>query len=531
MKKKFLSLLMAFCLMLSLAPAAFAVDSQPETITLPNGEVREIPDVEEPNTPSALSADTANTITITDVDDIWEYDDTVWYSNNTIYIAGDLNFSEYSDEIAEWDGFIPYFYGTMEGVKGDYDGTGEERYPIISGIPNNCGLIYGIIGGTIQNLTFEHAASTDGGAYFITFMPTSMSGVSYALTMRNVTVTGDISLTGSDQSNYSPFVFCVSGGGITMENCVNEADISGSIYGSVFYGYYPLYATSYVFDNCVNYGDITMQYAGMFFGNSSTLETKLTTNGFNLTISGCANYGEIRGTSGASYLVAPVASSSIGTVANTIENVLNPDNTATETSISNLNISKLTKSSEGIESVGSLCIGSALTGFAATLDSTSRVLTVTRPTDETTKAVDHYTVAISAYVNLWYAGDDITDPGFYGTDRYTVTQDISVDSLPTLDNSNSSTLTFAPTLKVYGFADSNAGTSAGTVAGQLVRRVNGTLYYQILNNIEEGDFSLYVSSAVDDNGPVGGGVKNAQIVTVAAYDVDGTMLDCITVTL
>lgn len=526
MKKRFLSLLMALCLTLTLAPAAFAVDSQPETITLPNGEVREIEDVSTPETPMLLSEDDSVTADIT-ISTVQEFDNvsrTDWYSGKTIKITDDLNLSQSTKTPAEWGGFIQYFYGHLIGEKADGSA------PVISGIPNNCSLIYGIIGGTIENLEFAHSPSSENGAAsFITFMPTTMDKVAYPLTMRDVTVTGNISLTGSDQSNYSPFVYCVSAGGITMENCVNKANISGSIYGSVFYGYYPLYITSYKFDGCENYGDITMQYAGMFFGNSSTLETKLSNSDFNLTITGCANYGTIRGTSGASYLVAPVASGSIGTKANAVENVLNPDSSTTETGISNLAVSKLAKSREGVERIGSLFTGSALTGFAATLNSTSRVLTVTRPTDETTKAVDHYTVAISAYVNLWYAGDDITDPGFYGTDRYTVTQDISVDSLPELDDSNGTTSTFTPALRVYGFADSGAGGSAGAIAGNPMIVVNGTLYYQVLNNDEESDFSLYVSNEVDEDGPVGDGTKNAQIVTIAAYDEDGVMLDCVTV--
>lgn len=40
MKKRLLSLLMAMCLMATMVPAAFAADTdQPDTITLPNGEV------------------------------------------------------------------------------------------------------------------------------------------------------------------------------------------------------------------------------------------------------------------------------------------------------------------------------------------------------------------------------------------------------------------------------------------------------------------------------------------------------------
>ena len=47
MKKRFLSLLTAICLTLTLTPVAFAEEAQPDTITLPNGEVREIPVLDE----------------------------------------------------------------------------------------------------------------------------------------------------------------------------------------------------------------------------------------------------------------------------------------------------------------------------------------------------------------------------------------------------------------------------------------------------------------------------------------------------
>lgn len=247
MKKRFLSLLMALCLMLSLAPAAFAADNQPDTIALPNGEVREIPDITPADTPMSMSINNTSgtTYTITSEAQFADLDASVWYGNNTIKIACDLNLADPAiTKPSEWGGYIQYFYGTLEGVKGIYDETGVERDPIISGINNNCSFIYGIIGGTIQNLTFKHTingtAGEGGSASFITFMPVNLDGHSYHLKMQNIAVTGSISLTGSDQSNYAPFVYCAPGGGLTMEGCVNSANITGSIYGSIFHGYYPL---------------------------------------------------------------------------------------------------------------------------------------------------------------------------------------------------------------------------------------------------------------------------------------------------
>ncbi|MFQ9409745.1 MAG: hypothetical protein ACLR1T_00075 [Evtepia gabavorous] len=64
-----MSLLMAMCLMATMVPAAFAADTdQPDTITLPNGEVREIPTVEFPDAPATLAEiDSSEVVTIDSV--------------------------------------------------------------------------------------------------------------------------------------------------------------------------------------------------------------------------------------------------------------------------------------------------------------------------------------------------------------------------------------------------------------------------------------------------------------------------------
>lgn len=64
MKKKILSLLTALCLMLSLVPAALAVEEGPDVLTLPNGDTYEIPDLElagaEDLTPADLAVQTTS---------------------------------------------------------------------------------------------------------------------------------------------------------------------------------------------------------------------------------------------------------------------------------------------------------------------------------------------------------------------------------------------------------------------------------------------------------------------------------------
>lgn len=525
MKKRLLSMLMALCLMATMIPAAFAADTdQPDTITLPNGEVREIPTVEFPDAPETLAE--IDSSEVVEIDSIKTFDGiptTDWYSGKTFKITTDLDLADSTKTVEEWGGFIKYFYGNMIGEKAD--GT----TPVISGIPNNRGFIYGIVGGTIENLTFHHVVdnTTDenGSASFITFMPTRMTGADMHLTMKNIKVTGNISLTGSDQSNYAPFVYAAPNAGLTMDGCVNEADITGSIYGSVFHGYYALNVGAgapYEFINCVNNGNVTMQYAGMFFGNSSSLEGKVGREELYLTIKDCKNTGVIRGTSGAKYFAAPV--SEFGNGMQAVEDMIKPveSGEAREATTSPYAIEPVV-----LEGNGALCVGNELDGFKAELNGND--VTVTRPSNETDARVSYYVMAVSTYTNVW----DSAKGGFDGsTDRNTVLQKVMVDD--SLDKPE-----FVPELKVYGFADWNVGEFEKFVfAGANTYEVwkfNDELYYHLSNEYPENEepeeeIINYVSNATTEDGkPAGGGAKDAQIVTVAAYKADGTMIDNITV--
>ena len=518
MKKRLLSLLTALCLMATMVPVAFAADTdQPDTITLPNGEVREIPTVELPDAPATLAEiDSSEVVTIDSVSKFFEINKqpTNWYSGKTFEITADLDFTN-SPAPAEWDGYIKYFYGNMIGKKADGSA------PVISGIPNNRGFIYGIVGGTIENLTFDHDAGTENGsASFITFMPTRMTGADMHLTMKNIKVTGNISLTGSDQSNYAPFVYAAPNAGLTMDGCVNEADITGSIYGSVFHGYYPMNvgaSAPYKFINCVNNGNVTMLYAGMFFGNSSSVEGKVGRKELYLTISGCENNGEIRGTAGARYFAAPV--SEFGSGMDAVEDMIKP--------LADGEQRAETQSPYAIEPVvlgekGALYEGHNLDGFSATLNGYD--ITVNCPSDAVEKesGVAYYMTSVSTYVNAWDSFQNM----FNGTDRVTVSQKMAVD-----DIQNNS---FQPTLKAYGFADNGVGTYSGTTIdgesedGYDVFTYNGKYYYWISNETDDNGFANFVSNELGENGPVGGGAKDAEIVTVSAFNANGMMVDSIT---
>ena len=516
MKKRFLSLLTAICLTLTLTPVAFAEEAQPDTITLPNGEVREIPNVD-PNPIMAanisdLEVDKDGYYIIKDTNDLAKIagNSPEWYANRKFKITGDIDMAPRYSANAEWTGYIQYFYGTMEGVLGYYDGKeNPQRYPKIYNIPDNCAMIYAVIGGTIQNLTFEHKVNMEtsekGSASFITFMPSTLGGVGYHLTMKNVTTTGKISLTGSDQSNYAPFVYCAPKGGITMENCVNDADITGNIYGSVFHGYYPLYTGAdckYKFIDCVNNKNVTMQYAGMFFGNSSSIEGKV--GSLYLNVTRCKNNGEIRGTSGAKLFAAPV--SEFGSNMENVEIFLSSNSTVAQPAYMTL---------EHVDG-NAPCIGEKLNNFGVAVNGNDIV--ITRPENET--AVDHYVVSVNAYVNLWYPAIN----SFYGSDRVTVSEKISTEDLPAGN--------IKPDLKAYGFADTGVGTLAGISGDYFVYQYNDAYYYWVSNTEMDSGFARYVSSETGTDGkPVGGGTMAADYVTVVAYGDGGAILDSVTVTL
>lgn len=511
MKKRLLSLLMAMCLMATMVPAAFAAESdQPDTITLPNGEVREIPTFEEPEvmpaSVSSLEQDAEGYYIIANEEDFHAVTQPEWYANYKFRIKGDLDLSGFFSG-TEWTGAIRQFRGVIEGVKDSYDGAGtDERYPVISGIPNNCFMIYGMIGGEISNLIFDHGTN----AAFISFLPIETNAQPNDLKMTNVTVKGDISLTGADQSNYSPFVYAAPKSGMTMTNCVNEADISGNIYGSVFHGYYALYSgasSPYKFIDCENRGNITMQYAGMFFGNSSNIESLLTQNNLYLTISGCKNAGTIRGTSDARYLAAPV--SNFGTQMNQVEKVLNPSEISNTTAAvpSNIDVEK-------IGGNGMILFGPELDGFNAELQGDSIAIVRANNEDNVAK----YRVSVSTYVSLWYPALG----QFYGSDRVTVYQEFTPDEM--------SSELFVPELKAYGFADMNYGDEGSSVAGYDTRYgSDGNTYYVVDNETQHGngEFQYFVSSEVVDGVPVGGGKKESEIITVEAYGADGKLLDSV----
>lgn len=116
------------------------------------------------------------------------------------------------------------------------------------------------------------------------------------LLMSDVTVEGN-GVGTMDNTNYSPFIaHCFAD--LTMERCINNADLVLGRYGAVFLGGYVRDGADISFIDCVNYGNITGVYASLFIGNTSN--THIGT----LTITGCQNNGVISGTPEAGYVCA-----------------------------------------------------------------------------------------------------------------------------------------------------------------------------------------------------------------------------------
>lgn len=292
MKKYLLTFAMGLLLALALAPAAFADDSVPR----PDPEYLVVSEDDIPMAPMALSAtQTTGSGTQNDPFLIYDADDFAFLMNyfstyrGTTYVKlmNNIDISSVVGSVVQWDGCWKYF-------QGEFDGNGKT----ISGLTSDRFLIYGWVGGTIKNLTVDMKGQAGTLVYLpvsiqngntMTYQATEMNGVNIEST------TGAIQLTeGNGQANYAPFIFS-SGPYFTMQNCKNYADISGSTYAAVFYGYYPLANPLpddhyYKFIDCENHGDVTYQYAGLIFGNPTGLFYK------NYTLEGIKNYGDLRGT-------------------------------------------------------------------------------------------------------------------------------------------------------------------------------------------------------------------------------------------
>ena len=192
-----------------------------------------------------------------------------------VELASDIDITD-----AEYDrttgSFINYFRGT-------FDGNGYA----ITGTNHSVSFILQITfdSTVVKDLTIDIGSTTELIFY-----------CNGELLMSDITVEGWG--TGSyDGTNNSPFISHAFGD-ITMERCVNNASLILGNYGAVFLGGYVNNGHSATFIDCVNNGNVMGQNPSLFIGNP--WRTDITT----LTISGCANYGQIIGTEWAEFIAA-----------------------------------------------------------------------------------------------------------------------------------------------------------------------------------------------------------------------------------
>lgn len=533
MKKRLLSLLMALCLMLTLAPAAFATDAD------------DIPDI--PNSTSVVS-DVLSADELTEESGIAPLDDSDYvvtgvpglgtssspYLISTaeqlvavadtqfgtlslraayVLLVDDIDFSE----VTISDGYvIQYFYGLIAGCR-DNDRTAWD--PItISGLPADSHLLYAWFGGYIQNFNLN----LGGQASSLIYMPGSVGGSYLDRTVSSITVTSTVmstsgqeenavvTLTSDGYANYSPFQFTVVGN-YTMENCTNEADISSTTYGGVFCGYYPLDTNGkYTFSNCVNKGTVLMRHVGMIFGNNSgmgnyTYDADNPENN-QFVFTNCKNEGTILGTASEAKMFSSQAGGSFNAICSYYEGLLT---TGTNGNFNGGTLGTLTPPA-----------GMALT---AANDGT---LTITPATDAD---VAYYIVSVYSYINIFVNGDT-----FYGNLRFGATQRIDASALSGEDN--------PVTVKKYGICDYGRETAGLELTNEVIAMdstheeseyifvvtYGGNSYYWLEHDAElmslEGNYTYYVNRSRVE------GVKNApDIVTLAAYNSDNELLGIVSI--
>lgn len=264
LSKKLVAACMTAAMMLTMVPAAFAAEPETQNSERRTTEITEaevLADLaKEPATMSAnaLTADENGVYHIYNLNDFDSITQSQWLGENTFIIENNLDLTGSNRTPNEWGGYIPYFRGTLKGANENIT---------ISGMENNTYLIYGLNGGTIEDLTLSFSGEAAGLAAISAAYSTPIG-----VTIENVDTTGNVYLTADNQSNYSPYAYCAPQGGMKMIDCTNNANITGNIYGGIFYGYYPLNRDAdddILFSGCVNKGDVTMRNAAMFFGNPS----------------------------------------------------------------------------------------------------------------------------------------------------------------------------------------------------------------------------------------------------------------------
>lgn len=476
MKKRFLSLLMAFCLMLSLVPAAFAAEDQttwykpqegtPTNIVRPDGTEIEIPDYNLSMRSKVRSSLSENS-TGTPISSADEFKNANWTSGQSFYLTNDIDVSSLFVGKGEWTGAVDFLLA-------NFDGCGHK----ISGVPNNCYLFAYCIGGSIKNLTFDVGTN----AAFLVFGPGTSGGKYAAFTMSNVHAIGNVTLSSTDQANYSPFIYA-SNPHFTMENCKNFADISGVTYAAVFYGYSTVRGGSYAFSGCENHGNVNLRNAALFFGNPTYLsDTYTSEHNVSVSISNCKNYGQIRSVATEPHYFVTDVGDGMSTFSANIEAQLKSNNAMLTLGGACTEV-LCTHKNESATHNGELFRGNAPDGLAIRVSEDGETLKITRATNES--EIAYYGIEVANYVTALRIYNDTENNNQLAVENMGTEQISMIEYIDVPVDDTSSTLTAK--LKLYAFADEELGESGGEIqvddeAVYPLISYNGKTYYKLLHS-------------------------------------------------
>ena len=490
--KKFLTLAVAVCMLVAVVlPAGAAVDTTP---TLERPGSNPAPVIDAADVPMTMSDDVVELRSVSD------FDRSDWMQGKTYELMADVDLSSLYAGKGDW---VPL----INGFKGTFNGNGNT----ISGVPNNCYLMDYTAGGTIENLIFD----VGNKAAFLVFGPVDTTGTAMALSMKNITVKGNVKLTSANQSNYSPFIYAASPG-FVMENCVNYADISGVTYASVFYGYTPYLGGAHTFRNCVNHGNVELSNGALFFGNPTAFNNgSAVLSTIHVTIENCANYGQIRSLATPAYYFAADVGGGLSTYSQGMEDLLTDNSSMLATG--NLCTDANCPHHGEIDHDGKLYTGAFPAGMGIGLDDDGETLVITRATDETDIA--YYDVALSSYVAVF----ETNSATAMGSEQEVISERIR--------RPDSDGATIQANIKYYGYADEGAYAQTGTVNGYPVTAIDGKTYYLLGHRTSitypSGDgtnYQVYVSGASFQNGEFVGSVSGPGTAYVAAYDKRANLL-------
>lgn len=287
------------------------------------------------------------------------------YANIAYVATQNLSFKLTTDiTLASTEGMLPQFIGTFDGDNHTI------TLPDKAASANDWCAFANLMTGTLKNLVINHG--TDGVIPFI--------GYSYgdSMTFENVDIctpsTAKVCLTSTDDNNESAYMAHNQAASLTFKDCNNYLSYyysgGSSMYTSAFMGGYTTLdgESTITFNNCWNYGDLTMSHASLFIGNGSQMGNTT------VTVENSGNYGHIYGYESAKPFCAVSTSSFENTDAK----------------------KALNTADYNVEGTGSIEVIAKLDGFSATYSDDKIVITA--PTNATN--IGHYNLTYSAYGSI-----------------------------------------------------------------------------------------------------------------------------------